>query len=264
MLRSPSLLLPALLLLSPPALSASDPVPPYKIVRQIPLGAPDKWDFIHFDPEANRVWVSHGTEVTMIDPDAGTIVGHLTDLDTSHGILVALGRGFADSSNTKTVKGFASDTLGGIATLPVGEDSDAMAYDPATQRVFVMDADGSHLAQVTRLGGANFAPFFTPDGARIIFASNHDDPNGRRSPVVHLDPPALDGADLAAEERLVRGALHQLALDRHPVVHAEVQLQLGAGGGGVDVGGAHEGAVEERRERAREQRVAAGVHHRGP
>jgi DNA-binding beta-propeller fold protein YncE len=142
-LRSAALLLPAILLLAPvQALSAEDATPPYKIVRQVPLGAPDKWDFIHYDPEANRVWISHGTEVTMVDPDAGTIVGHLTDLDTSHGIVVALGRGFADSSNTKTVKVFVADTLGGLATLPVGEDSDAMAYDPATQRVFVMDADG--------------------------------------------------------------------------------------------------------------------------
>ena len=67
---------------------------------------------------------------------------------------------------------------------------------------------------------------------------------------------AFDSAELTSDARIT--------LDRHPVVHAEVQLQLGAGGGGVDVGGAHEGAVEERRERAREQRVAAGVHHRGP
>jgi DNA-binding beta-propeller fold protein YncE len=134
------LLLPAVLFFLPA--SAADAPPPYKLVRQVPLGTPDKWDFIHYDPEANRVWVAHGTEVTMVDPDAGTIVGHLTDLDTSHGIVVALGRGFADSSNTKTVRVFTSDTLGGLATLPVGEDPDAMAYDPTTQRVFVMDADG--------------------------------------------------------------------------------------------------------------------------
>ena len=52
-------------------------------------------------------------------------------------------------------------------------------WRPTSLEIFVMDADGSHLSQVTRLGGANFAPFFTPDGTRIIFASNHDDPKGR-------------------------------------------------------------------------------------
>jgi DNA-binding beta-propeller fold protein YncE len=152
--RNTALLLPAILLLSPPALSASDPVPPYKIVRQIPLGAPDKWDFLHFDSAANRVWVSHGTEVTMVDPVAGTVVGHLTDLDTSHGVVIvpALGRGYADSSNTKSVTVFDPETLGGIATLPVGEDADAMAYDSVTQRVFVMDADGCAFTAIDAVG----------------------------------------------------------------------------------------------------------------
>jgi DNA-binding beta-propeller fold protein YncE len=145
-LRSAALLLPAILLLAPvQALSAEDATPPYKLVRQIPLGAPDKWDFVHFDPQANRVWISHGTEVTAVDPVAGAVVGHLTGLDTSHGIVIvpALGRGYADSSNTRTVTVFDAETLGTIATLPVGEDSDAIAYDPATKRIFVMDADGS-------------------------------------------------------------------------------------------------------------------------
>ena len=52
-------------------------------------------------------------------------------------------------------------------------------WRPTSLEIFVMDADGSHLTQVTSLGGANFAPYFTPDGTRIIFASNHDDPRGR-------------------------------------------------------------------------------------
>ena len=43
-----------------------------------------------------------------------------------------------------------------------------------------MDADGKHKQQVTHNGAANFAPFFHPDGKRIIFASNQADPkNGR-------------------------------------------------------------------------------------
>src|SRR3990170_1878751 len=37
----------------------------------------------------------------------------------------------------------------------------------------VMDADGGNQRKITNLGGANFAPFFTPDGKRIIFSSNH-------------------------------------------------------------------------------------------
>ncbi len=45
---------------------------------------------------------------------------------------------------------------------------------PTEMEVFVCDADGSNVRQVTNIGKANWAPNFTPDGNRIIFASNHE------------------------------------------------------------------------------------------
>jgi TolB protein len=50
---------------------------------------------------------------------------------------------------------------------------------PGKLEIFVMDADGSRQRQVTHLGAASFAPFFHPDGRRILFASNAGDPRGR-------------------------------------------------------------------------------------
>lgn len=50
---------------------------------------------------------------------------------------------------------------------------------PSRMELWVANADGSDAHRITELGGANFAPFFTPDGTRIIFASNHKDPRGR-------------------------------------------------------------------------------------
>jgi Tol biopolymer transport system component len=57
----------------------------------------------------------------------------------------------------------------------------------------VMDRDGSNLRQVTSLGKASFAPYWFPDGKRIIFASNYDDPKGRN---FDLDAIDLDGNHL--------------------------------------------------------------------
>lgn len=50
---------------------------------------------------------------------------------------------------------------------------------PSQMEIWVMDADGSNKRQVTDNGAANFAPFFFPDGERILFASNLHDPRGR-------------------------------------------------------------------------------------
>lgn len=51
---------------------------------------------------------------------------------------------------------------------------------PTQMELWTADADGSKSRQITHNGAANFAPFFTPDGKKIIFASNVDDPERRR------------------------------------------------------------------------------------
>jgi TolB protein len=50
---------------------------------------------------------------------------------------------------------------------------------PNALEIFVMDADGANRRQLTNNGKANFGPFFTHDGRRVIFASNMDDKSGR-------------------------------------------------------------------------------------
>jgi TolB protein len=58
---------------------------------------------------------------------------------------------------------------------------------PTRMEVFMANADGSHVRQVTALGGANWAPNFTPDGG-IIFCSNHEYPRGFPFNMYLLDP----------------------------------------------------------------------------
>ena len=53
------------------------------------------------------------------------------------------------------------------------------SIQPMNLEIFVANADGSGARQVTANGAANFAPYFFPDGRRIIFASNLADPGGR-------------------------------------------------------------------------------------
>ncbi len=52
-------------------------------------------------------------------------------------------------------------------------------YSPGILEIWVMDRNGSNKRQVTHLGAASFAPYFHPDGQRIIFSSNHPEPRGR-------------------------------------------------------------------------------------
>ena len=64
---------------------------------------------------------------------------------------------------------------------------------PGALEIFVMNADGSNVRQVTDNGAANFGPFWHPDGRHIIFSSNMDDPKGREFDLYLV---AADGTDL--------------------------------------------------------------------
>src|SRR6266536_6068611 len=64
---------------------------------------------------------------------------------------------------------------------------------PTRMDIWVMNADGSDQRQVTHVEGASFAPYFHPDGARIIFASNYTDPTSRN---FYLYLVRLDGTGL--------------------------------------------------------------------
>jgi Tol biopolymer transport system component len=64
---------------------------------------------------------------------------------------------------------------------------------PSELEIWVANADGSEARQITYLGGANFAPFFFPSGERVIFSSNHHDPNGREFDIWAIN---VDGTGL--------------------------------------------------------------------
>ena len=64
---------------------------------------------------------------------------------------------------------------------------------PTNMEIFTCNIDGSELKQVTHLGGANWAPYFYPNGERIIFSSNHHAESGR---VFNLFSVDLEGNNL--------------------------------------------------------------------
>ncbi|MDB4906941.1 MAG: hypothetical protein JWO05_1725 [Gemmatimonadetes bacterium] len=66
---------------------------------------------------------------------------------------------------------------------------------PNRMEIWVMNADGSGQRQVTNLGGANFAPFFTPNGKQVIFSSNYRNPHSRNFDLFLVN---LDGSGLEA------------------------------------------------------------------
>lgn len=68
--------------------------------------------------------------------------------------------------------------------------------EPSHLEIFIMNADGSHSTQVTNNGRSNFAPYFLPDGKRIIYSSNAATPPDHQGrPSFHLHVIGDDGSN---------------------------------------------------------------------
>lgn len=78
--------------------------------------------------------------------------------------------------------------------------------EPGRLEIFVMNADGTGIRQVTANGASNFAPFFHPDGKRIIFASNQKEGSG----TFHLYLISDDGTGL--EQVTVTGGFNSFPM----------------------------------------------------
>jgi Tol biopolymer transport system component len=64
---------------------------------------------------------------------------------------------------------------------------------PTRLELYVANADGTDARQVTYLNAAAFAPYFTPDGQRLLFSSNTGDPSGREFDIWAVN---IDGTQL--------------------------------------------------------------------
>jgi YVTN family beta-propeller protein len=116
----------------------------YQITKSIALGAPDRWDYVVYDQSSHRVFVSHGDRVTVVDALSGTIVGEVSGFPGgTHGIAIvaAANRGYTDDGRAGIAASFALSTFKVEKKLQAHEDADALAFDPVSGHVFVVDGD---------------------------------------------------------------------------------------------------------------------------
>ena len=127
----------------------------FAITKKIPVPGQGGWDYLTVDEAGRRLYVSHGTQVEVLDVDSGAIVGKVENTPGVHGIAVAheLGRGFASNGQSSTVTIFDLKTLKEIAQVPVGKKPDAIIYDPATSRVFAFNGDSSSATAIQAADG---------------------------------------------------------------------------------------------------------------
>jgi DNA-binding beta-propeller fold protein YncE len=193
----------------------------YHLIKKIPYGGAsggrESFDYLTFDSAARRVYLSHGTEVKVVEADTGKVVGNITGLKRCHGIALVheSGKGFITDGDAGAVVIFDLKTLKVTGQVKTADDTDAIIYDPASGHIFSFNGDshsataidpqtGTVVGSVDVGGGPEFA---VADGKGTIFNNNE-----KTNEVV-----VIDSRKLAVKARWPvkpAGAPTALALDR--------------------------------------------------
>jgi len=169
----------------------------YHVVTTYKIGGDGGWDYLTADSDARRLYISRATHVMVLDADSGKSVGDIPDTPGVHGIALApeLGRGFTSNGREGTVSIFDIKTLAVSNKVKVGENPDAILYDPATKRVFTFNgrsqdssaidaASGKVLATIKLDGKPEFA---ASDAKGEVFVNIED-----KSELVAIDPDKME------------------------------------------------------------------------
>ena len=159
-------------------------------------GDREYFDYITFDPDSRRLYLSHGSEVLVVNADTGEEEGKISGLKQSHGVAVVpeVGRGFiSDGAQGKAII-FDLKTLKVVGEAKAAPDADCIIYDPASKHVFTFNGDshnatgidpttGNTVGTIDLGGGPEFA---VADGQGTIYNNLED-----KSEVLVIDSRSL-------------------------------------------------------------------------
>lgn len=170
---------------------------PYRLLHTIAVGGEGGWDYLNVDPAGQRLYLSHGAQVEVVDLATRKVIGTIPNTPGVHGIEVVPGanRGYITCGRSNTCIVFDLKTLKPIgAPIPTGPKPDALLYDAFSNRVFLFSNDGGKstvlnattgaVEGTAELAGDIEAP--ATDGKGHLFANVED-----KSEVIEFDAKTL-------------------------------------------------------------------------
>jgi len=159
-------------------------------------GGKEYFDYITVDAPNRRVYLSHGSEVLVVNADTGALVKKISGFDRNHGVALVkpLGRGFVSDGDAGKVVVFDLKTLKTIGSVKAAEDADCIVYDPASKRIFTLNGDAGTTTAIdpqaqTLIGAVELGgkpEFAAADGKGTLYANLVD-----KNEVVAVDTRAM-------------------------------------------------------------------------
>jgi YVTN family beta-propeller protein len=169
----------------------------YKVDNRIAFSGEGGWDYLFADSAGRKLYVTHGSEVIVVDLDSQKAVGKITGLNRIHGVAIAdeLHRGFISDGGANEVVVFDTRSNSEIQRVKAGTNPDGIVFDPASNRVFafngrsddatVIDAGTGKVAGTIGLGGKPEFP--VSDGKGNLYVNIED-----KSEIARINPATME------------------------------------------------------------------------
>ncbi|HYA61930.1 MAG TPA: YncE family protein [Candidatus Sulfotelmatobacter sp.] len=128
----------------------------YQLLKKITVPGTGGWDYVTVDDVARRVYISHSTQVDVLDADSFAHVGSIPNTPGAHGVAIdpVSGRGYITAGKVDSVIAFDSRTLKPLGEIKVGKKPDAIIYEPLSKRIYVMNGDSDSITVLNAADGA--------------------------------------------------------------------------------------------------------------
>ncbi len=168
----------------------------YAIGGRIPLEGDGGWDYLFADSANGQLYVSHGTEVDVVDLASEKPTGKIAGMKRIHGIAVAndVNRGYISDGGDDNVVIFDLKSKEVLQKVPAGKNPDGILYDPSSKRVFAFNGRSNDVTAIDAASGKvvgtialDGKPEFPVSGGKGTVYVNIED----KSEITRLDPQAL-------------------------------------------------------------------------
>jgi YVTN family beta-propeller protein len=126
----------------------------FALANTFKIGSPGGWDYIAVGPDS-RVYVSHGTQVNILDQKTGDSLGVIPNTTGVHGIAfdASTGKGYTSNGRLNNVTVFDLKSTAILGQIATGQNPDAIMYEPYSRSIITCNGRSHDLSVIDATTG---------------------------------------------------------------------------------------------------------------
>jgi len=156
----------------------------YGVIAKWTVGGEGGWDYLAVDPAAPHLFLTHGARVEIVDTASGKVIGAITGLKGTHGVVFddADKYGYISDGRANEVVVFDRQSFEKVGAIPAGTNPDGMVFDPFSKTVWAFNGRSMNATVIDTAAQKAIATIALPgkpefpvsDGAGFVYVNIED------------------------------------------------------------------------------------------